>query len=35
MPTLKPASLSQLTSAYPLVTTATVQASRGFEGWSE
>ncbi len=30
MPTLKPASLSQLTSAYPLVTTATVQASRDF-----
>lgn len=30
MRTLSPATLSQLTSAYPLVTTATVQASRDF-----
>lgn len=30
MPTLSPATLSQLTSAYPLVTTATVHDSRDF-----
>lgn len=30
MPTTSPATLSQLTSAYPLVTTATIQASRDF-----
>ncbi|MFZ3002837.1 MAG: VOC family protein [Undibacterium umbellatum] len=30
MPTLSPATLSQLTSAYPLFTTANIQASRDF-----
>ncbi len=30
MPTTSPATLSQLTSAYPLITTSTVKASRDF-----